>query len=357
MQIASVIQIAASADAKTRGSLHQVMSVNRTALVALVLLTSVRIASASPATRCVVHGDEVTLEKLTVNNFTVGVVRVKADATITSDRPGVTVDVAGDIAFRATAPSLWFTVTTESRVGAGIVTMSPGAHLIGERLDGTGVAGAAVIYAADILQGEDKPAEETVAAVTVPCDHLSLDWANDPVAPPSAEGRGWRSRGASLTFHTTPRASAPSVTFASTSCEEECLNVRGDAAKNGYRRVSIVNQSVGITGWVTAGELTRIPDGEGFGYSYGCTGDHDRGGRLFGGAPPPTSYADLAAGTKIYDAPRGVIWATVTRKQAFAVRFAKGDTWAEVAHLPGISDPEGHAYVPVASLVNRRAKP
>lgn len=342
---------------KHRGPRHQVRLTDITA--ALLIVAAGRVVAAAPATRCVVHGDDVTLEALTVNGFTVGVSHVKADATMSSDRSDVTVDVSGVVAFRGTTTRLWYTVSTESSVGAGLVTMSPGAHLIGERLDGTAVSGAAVLYAADTLEGEDKPADEAVGTVSVPCDHLTLDWSHDPVDPPPPAGKGWRSRKDSLTFHAAPKASSPSVTYTATSCEEDCLTVQGDAAKNGYRKVGTVNESVSIVGWVKSTELQRIPGDEMFGHSYMCTGGHRGGSGSFGfsGPVPPVSLANLAPGTKIYDGPKGTTWATVTRDEVFEVRYTKGDTWAEIVFLPGLTDEAGHAYVPVSALVKPRPKP
>lgn len=329
---------------------------NALAWIPALLLAVSGAAHADAPPRCVVRGEDVSVAHLAVNGFTVGVTHVKASATMTPG--GTTIDVDGVVAFRATVPRLWYTVRTESVVGGGLVTMFPGAHLIGTHLDGTAIAGAAVVYAMDVLEGEDKPGDETAGTVSVPCEHLTLDWSRDPVTPPTSDGTGWRSRAAALTFRAAPRASAPAVTYAATSCQDDCLAVQGGATKNGYRKVGVVNEGVVVTGWVKASELARIPDDVLVAHSYGCMGDHEGARTTFGfsGSRAPVSVAILPRGTKIYDAPTGATWATVTADAEFEVRYQIGESWAEVVSLPGISDADGHAYVPVSSLVRPRAR-
>lgn len=327
-----------------------------TAWIPALLLAVSAAAHADAPARCVVRGNDVSVAHVSVNGFTVGIAHVKASATVST--AGTTVDVDGVVAFRATVPRLWYTVRTESVVGGGLVTMFPGAHLIGTHLDGAAIAGAAVLYAMDVLEGEDKPADETASTVSVPCEHLTLDWSRDPATPPTSAGTGWQSRGAALTFRAAPRANAPAVTYAATSCEDDCLSVLGGAAKNGYRKVAVVNERVAVTGWVKASELVRIPDDVLVGHSYGCMGDHEAPGASFGfsGSRAPESVATLARGTKIYDAPTGATWATVTADAEFDVRYEVGESWAEVVRIPGIQDLAGHAYVPVSALVKPRAR-
>lgn len=320
----------------------------------LLAVSSAAHADAPP--RCVVRGEDVSLGQLSVNGFTVGVSHVKASATMTGS--GAAIDVDGVVAFRATTPRLWYTVRTESVVGGGLVTMFPGAHLIGTHLDGTAISGSAVVYAMDVLEGEDKPADEMAGTVSVPCEHLTLDWSRDPATPPpAADATGWRSRTATLTFRAAPRANAPAVTYAAPSCDDDCLAVQGGATKNGYRKVGVVNEGVALTGWVEAAELVRIPDDVLVAHSYGCTGDHENPGAFgFSSSRAPISVATLARGTKIYDAPTGATWATVTADADFEVRYQAGESWAEVVSLPGIQGAAGHAYVPASSLVKPRPR-
>lgn len=321
-------------------------------VVGLLVVIGPHVATAGSPARCVVPGRDVTIEELTVNGFAVDISHVRATATLMGDRTGVTVDVEGDISFRATAPRLWFTVSTATVANGGLVRLFPGAHVIADRLAGSAVSGAAGLYAMDVMQGEDKPADESASSVLVPCKHLTLDWSQAPGPVPAVTGTVWRSKATSLTLHAAPVASAASVTYAATGCDERCLIVRGDLASNGYRRVETVNEQVQLRGWVHASELVEVSDDEGSGYSYGCTGAH-RGSfdRSYDRSWSSLQRARLAAGTPIFDAPDGTAWAHVTRDLEFDVRGLPGARWAEVVSIAGVTH-HGHAYVPVTSLLS-----
>lgn len=325
--------------------------------LATLLTTSGRAASADPGARCVVRGDDVTIAHLTVNDFTIGVSHVKANATMVPGGKGSLVEIEGVVAFRANAPDLWYTVRAPTVAAGGMVTLAPGAHLIGERLDGDAIAGRAVIYASDVLEGEDKAPDESASTISVPCENLSLDWARDGADLTFEEGPGWRSKGASLVFHAAPKINAPQVTYAATSCEEDCLAVQGSAATNGFRKVAVVNEGVRIAGWVSAASLVRIPDNVLLAHSYGCSGDHASGMDLGFGFDSPTSLATLPRGTKIYDGPKGATWATITRETELRISVRRGESWALLRDLPGVTGFQGHAYVPVSSLARVRPVP
>lgn len=328
-------------------------------------------ADAGPTT-CVVTGQDVTLGKVVVragaSRFEVEVSHLPVVATARGRK--LTVEVGGAIAFTASHEhKLWYVVARP--VVTDLVTLAPAATIIGERGVGGELVGRAVVYASDVMPGEDKPADEAVSFVRVPCDLLTLDGvdvedrassdavseqrARSPNYFDSLEGDDtyWHSRrGNAIVLRSKPSARAAKVTFKSTLCEDlDCLTLVGLERRGRWRKVGVSNQGVTVTGWVPANRLVRARDGA-VGYAYGCTGDHEHNARFDFGPPAPVHEVRMRVGTRIYARPNADVWATVQRDdEVFKVSYEPGDDWARVIAIPNIDVPTDNAFVLVSALM------
>jgi hypothetical protein len=316
---------------------------------AIIVLLVARSASAD----CVVTGD-ATLAKVTVKTasetFEVSVTKVAAAVTVTGH--GTTIAVSDVIAFKGTVQQqLWLAV--KNRYVDGQITFERGSDIMVERADANMLIGRAVLHASDVMEGEAKDPDESAGLAHVPCDDVALEWGEhvDPQVPGTGVNYFAR-RGSSLVLHRDPKDSAPAISVTAPNCEGEgCVFFEELATKPGWVELAAVNEGVAAVGWVRTGSVKRVPDTEGVGYSYGCTGDHDVGTVFRGFAPNQQQHtARIAVGTGLFTSPRGDAWAVVKQPGMFRVVYAPGDTWAEVLAIPNLDMRLASAYVPVASL-------
>jgi hypothetical protein len=281
---------------------------------------------------------------------------VPATATIRAASSAPTaLEVGGTIAFAGTATNVWYTIATPFETG--MVQLFAGAHIVDARSDGDEVVGSVVMYSNDVMQGEDKHPEQSVDFVRVPCTTLTLDWIADDFHVTSAgDGSWWRPTGGrtSIGLRSIPKLSAPTVSFAALSCEGEgCVVVERLETRGEWLRVGDWGEAAYVTGWVRRSELVKYPDDGG--RSYMCFGDHHGEGfsssqRLPHGVSE--GPARLKVGTTIFAEPGKGAWATVTRDDTFTVRYSKGESWAQLTEIPGISGASSiSAYVPISAVI------
>jgi len=267
--------------------------------------------------------------------------------------------VSGAVSFTAYGgPGIWYTARTDA--SDGMVSVGRGAKVVGQRARGGVLFGRAVLYADDMLEGDDKEPDQDVGALQIPCSKLSLDWDGGAAPADTADsddepeitgdGTYWKSRrGPTLELFASPTTKARSVTVRALSCSGEgCLWVESIEAKTGWRKVIAANEAM-VVGWVRANQLVRVPDGTAVGYSYGCHGHH---GVPRSDGPRPTTLpvpVRITRGTKIYAQPKVGPWAEVLVEDGFMARYAPGDAWARVTYIPGVR--EGSAWVPVDALL------
>jgi hypothetical protein len=302
---------------------------------------------------CIVSGEEVTVTHVIVRpGLVVDVESVPVIATVHGKTTAL--EVGGAIAFAGIVKQkLWYTADRE--VADGDVTLARGAHMIADRADGSMLVGRAVLYANDVMQGEDKPADESISSVRLHCDSFTLDWIGDDSEPPAlvSDDTVWRLRkGNSIVLRTQPSDSAPGVRISYPTCgDSSCIALAGIERRAGWIKVGEQSEGVTVTGWVRRSKLVRVPDDEAaLGHSYGCFGDHGdrRFAMSFGPAP---RLARLKVGTQIYAQPNSGVWAAVQQAVDVKVSFAPGEYWARIERLPNVEIVTGEAYVPVASLI------
>ncbi|HET9993343.1 MAG TPA: hypothetical protein VFQ65_32630, partial [Kofleriaceae bacterium] len=302
-------------------------------------LVAVLLASRSAGADCTVAGT-ITLSKVTVKTtdgaFEIGV--NGATAVVTISGRGTTIAVSDAIAFTGTiSQHLWLAV--KNHYADDQITFEHGANFVVARADADMLIGRAVLHASDVMEGEDKDPDEGAGVAHVPCSDVALEWSEHTDASVAGTGTYYFARhGSSLLLHRAPKDGASGVTVTAPSCSGEgCMFFEGVATKSGWIELAAVNEGVAAVGWVRAGSVKRVPDSEGVGYTYGCTGDHDLGTMLRIMAPNQQTHdVQLALGTGLFTAPRGEAWAIVKQPATFEVSYAPGDTWAEVTGIPGV---------------------
>lgn len=329
--------------------------------LALVLTAAAPVASA-PATECIVGGQAVSLEKLTVHPagaepFEVGLHAVPAQATLPSGRGApVRLQVRGAIAFEGFAKNLWLSLA--SPVDTGQLRAVAGAHVVGARREGAAITGSVVMYADDVLQGEDKQPDETAGPVRLECGALTLDWSADDAEDPKAQGDGtlWKPRrgGSRMQLRSRPEPRAPALEVVAANCEG-CLAFERLEEKSGWLRVARTGERVVATGWIEKSDVEQLPDGEGILRSYGCYGGHGgpQGGfgRVGDAAATYEGPARIAVGTAVHAAPGRGAWATVLAEEGFVVRHVEGQAWVELTSIPGLVGVAIPAFVPASAVV------
>jgi hypothetical protein len=310
-------------------------------------------ATAHAGKTCIVTGTDVSMSKVTIaarsGPFEVRVAHVAA--TVTADRTA-TIEVAGVIGFKGVVTQkIWYQLKRGFTVGQ--VTLTPGANFVGDHAVGDQMFGSAVLHASDVMEGEDKPPDEAASQIAVHCADLSLDWSGDRTdATIASTGTTYVTRNtSSLVLHREPKDEAAGVTVA-TSCEGEgCLFFESIARRGDWIELGVANEGVAVVGWVRDSTVKRAPASAGFGFTYGCTGDHG-GGTVMYGDPPTMKHhtVRLDPGAAIYAAPDGEVWANVQQPFEIDVVYANGDRWAELRALPGVDLGATPSYVPVSSL-------
>ena len=306
--------------------------------IALLFVSS----TASADTVCVISGGKVSLSKVRVGAFEVGVADVPMTATIVGS--SVAVEIKGAIAFKGVAAQkIWFAV--ETPVHAGQLEMSRGANFVGDRASDGVMFGRAVIYASDTLEGEDKP-PEIAAETNVPCASLSLEWTGDRADNDIEGKRQFVSRTGALVIHKEADDKAEGIRVEDANCSDDCLRLQELSHRGAWSEVAISNEGVVVKGWVRT-KLMKLS--KAVGYSYVCDGHH--GGGVVGfGKKSTVSRARLDPGTQIFTAANGDAWATVQRQITVEVMYQQGDAFAEIRQLPNIDLGTASAWVPMKSV-------
>jgi len=321
------------------------------------LATAALLPGAARAEGCVVRGQHVVLADVIVRPsrapLVVNLQDAPASARVAARRGApVTITVEGAIAFRGTRKNVWYRVARPLTVANGMVALDAGTQVVDAVTRGTDVVASVVMSTDDVLEGEDKGAEETVRFVRIPCAALALDAPGqeegDDTASSDADSgadhdadarRYWiqRKAGRSTTLRAQARADAPGVVL-TTTVDGHRFTFERLAEHGGWMRVMRAGSAARVTGWIRRGELEPSDGPESS--SGGCSGDHGPGlsGRGWGGKPPVTVYkgpAHLRVGAKLFDDDR---WATVRQSEGFEVEVFdwNGRTFVEVTGIPGI---------------------
>ena len=301
-----------------------------------------------------IAGSEVSLRGIRVKpGVVVNVDRVPVQA---SPNKTTAVEVSGPIALAGTVSHrVWY--TAKQPIDTGLVTFARGAHVIGGRADGSTLVGDAVLYANDVMPGENKPGDEVISGVHVRCDALSLDWFDDDTPSTlTGDDSAWRPRSKtnSIWLRAQPKTGSPAVRLEYPSCGDgRCIMLAGIERRAGWIKVGESNEGVTVAGWVPAASLRRVPDAEAdLGHTYGCFGDHEgtRFVQAFFAQDVGPHDARIKVGTQIYAEPGKGVWATVQEEIEVTVSYAPGDFWARVHQMPGVTVVSGDAYVLVSSL-------
>lgn len=336
----------------------------------LALAASLLSARAAVA-GCRVRGEHVTLGDVVVRPdrsdaataFEVDLNDVPAQATIGAGNR-VRVDVSGAIAFRGSRQNVWFTVARPVVVAGGVVRLVEGAELVHARADGDDVVASVVLWADDVLPGEDKDPDDVILGVRVPCRALRLgskkgasDEVDDDDGGADLEPAlgWWQNRGSRkrIVVRAAPRADADGVTLATETIGEGLFDFEGVEQRGGWLRVRRVVWGAEIVGWIRRAELVAM-DGP-MGRSTMCVGNHGGGfhGRGWGGKPPVVRYrgpARLRVGARI-DFSDGDPWAKVREDTTFEVVIYEDQPYAELTHIPGIGVPSWYAMVSVGDVI------
>jgi hypothetical protein len=303
---------------------------------------------------CMVRGQHVVLSDLIVRPsrvapLTVTLYGVPASARLGARRgASIAISVKAAIAFQGARKNVWYRVARPLTVADGMIALEGGAQLVDAVSHGNDVVASVVMRAEDVVEGEDKQADETVRFVRIPCGALTLDapeqgedeTADEPEAAGGDEGRWWIQRKAarSTTLRAQPRAEATRAVL-TTTLDDYHFAFERVAEQGRWMRVRRLGSGVRVTGWIRRGELE--PSNEPEGVAGGCSGDHGPGlsGRGWGGKPPVTVYkgpAHLRVGAQLHDG--GDPWATVRQSEGFEVEVFdwNGRTLVEVTGIPGV---------------------
>lgn len=324
-----------------------------------VLMTSSSTAALPrPQSNCVIRGNALSAEKVTVRPkgaraFTIGLSGAKAKA-ILPVRAGapVELEVETPLVFRAQSNNLWLTVNEPYTSPDGLVELRKGAHLVNARAEGDMVVASAVLYAHDVLPGEDKHPDESASFVRVPCRAVvagALE-STDFVEARGTDGRteenkldaeeadewwGFRSEIEKIQLRARPHVNAPALLLSPT--EVKRLRTEGD-----WMLVEREGEGVTVRGWVRASQFKKLPEVVGFGRSYGCTGNHPTAdwGEGWGPKGPPANMfqgeAKVLAGTPVFAAPPKGEWAVFTADTIVIIRHVQGEKWVELRSVPGL---------------------
>jgi hypothetical protein len=319
-------------------------------------------ASPAQAAPCVVTGTYVSLDDIRIGagGAMASVTDVAITATIPRGDGPARVEVEGAIAFAGTRRRLWLTVKEPITAARGTVTLGPGAQVVAVRAAGSDVIASVVLHANDVLEGEDKPPDEALRAMRIPCRALTLDRAPpdadvaalDDLEPMSGgDGTWWRPRHdtGGLMLRARPDASAPR-TLLTTPERDNAIEVERLAERGRWMRVVRTGPGVRVTGWVVRAALVHSPEGGGrFGM---CTGDHGGGfrGRM-ASLTPQVVYegpATIAVGTVLRSDDRP--WATVRQPDGFEVHAVAGEPTVWVTAIPGVNETGLGTEVPAAAV-------
>jgi hypothetical protein len=346
------------------------------------------LAGANARSECRVRGQHVTLEDVVVagrfsDPFRVAVKLAGIPAVFRiADTAGAPaeIQVAGAVAFRGRRKNVWYQLARPIELAGGLLRLAAGAQVVSARAQGRDVIASVVMWADDVLPGENKDPEEIIRDVPIPCEALTLGGADDDDdddetsdesqtdgepgdvkdaeadgdgdgeendvdgAPPGhGDGTWWWTRGSRHTvrLRARPRADAPSVTLSTVVRGDNLLFFERVEERGGWLRVTRTGGLARITGWIRRADLERrdevVP-----GRSTMCTGRHGPGLGGRGGPPRKIRYkgpARLRIGARITSW-RGDPFATVRQDVPFDVVVFEGRSTAEVTRIPGLFFPD-----------------
>lgn len=277
---------------------------------------------------------EVTVAPPGAPPFALTLDGVAASATPPSSGSSSTIDVDGDLVFRASALDVPYRPDAPVSISRGVAQLGDWSRLA-----------TVLARGADVVTTADLGAGVSLASITVPCTALTIDPPPahpSPLRSPACDATWWTTRGQRvLEFHATPGgASRVRVVLATprdgfTVCEIE--------DRGGWLRVangdSVHVDGGQITGWVQRAALRRIRGGVGFtGGRSMPEPTHSLHRRGVSGAGIRQLRAPVDGGTPV-TATRDATapWATVRPGGAtLDVIVRDGDSWVEVASVGGL---------------------
>lgn len=321
-------------------------------IVRLLAITCLAIALTFSGRRasgqCVVHGNSVKIEDIVVSppghrSFKITIVKTAVDVTY-GKRPGdVTLDVAGDLAFRGTVPDVPLRPIALVTAAHSTVRLSTSSRLTEVRTKGNALL-AKVELAAGV----------SVSTLSLPCRDLTVDEPQRSLTNDTPlNGTSWYPKGSKLVLGSRPGGKGV-VTIALEHLASLPLKV---ITRKGKQALVERTWSKGarIRGWVDQDAIHRTELFPGLGISgigHGCCGTS-------GGCGAPHVFcgrAEVLAGTKVYAQPDSGQWATVPHTVHFSVRWVRSEKWAQITGASGITEtsmcgPLSHAWISSTALV------
>jgi hypothetical protein len=328
----------------------------RSTIVALTLALP-GLATAEPKV-CAVSGKSVTLHEVTVSPrgedaFAIDLFRTPATALLPA-RCGdaLTLQLTGSIEATAKRKGVWIKLARDVKSPDGMILGKRGARVIDACVSGAQVRAKAIIGSDDVLEGERKQPDSFVSGFEVPCDALTLDEVTFPDlnAEVGSDGtdRYWRLRGEAASV----RVFADAMLGATSHVVEGPGHLREIKSKRGWVFAEIVGEGFAIRGWVPTAKLQRMPDDEAMIYGAMCTGDHDHND--YNEIPAPNSVERtgiVRADTRVYANQGRGEWGRFTAATQIKVSIIKGESWARLLVVPGLSGaPWLAGYVPLDTI-------
>ena len=202
----------------------------------------------------------------------------------TERRAGVKLEVDGTVSFKAEARGLWYTVKAKYATPDGMVRLLPGAQLVDLRARAGDAVGSVVVTADDYLPGDDRPPDEVIQGVQVPCGALTLDSVEEDFDLEllrtfglGTDGTWWEAKGEHETveLRSEPRSSAPARTVTNGVDFDGHFAWGRLESRGEWVKVARLGRSVALVGWLRRSALERT-ELEG-GRRGGCAGLHGRG--------------------------------------------------------------------------------
>ena len=251
------------------------------------------------------------------------------------------------LAARARRGNVWFRLTRDITSRDGTVTARRNAQVVDACVRGDQVFASAILFSDSVDPGDNRPAPESVSAVEVPCDALTLDAGDaatsiggDDVEPYPSTGpmpHDWQLAGevSAVALYVTPRAGAAAHEIAKPGTQAS-IYVRELEQRGAWLRVETRGEGVVARGWVPASELVRVPEGTMVGRSYGDEGHVPTTvGSLGDSTPPVMRKAVGPRGTPVYTS-TGSTWATFVADTPVVVRDVAGASLVELTSVPGL---------------------
>jgi len=324
----------------------------------LIALTFGATQGVARAAECVVRGSAVTLQALTVHpkddaSFQIGISKMPVTATIHKHKGSLLdLDVTGAFSFAALRRNVWFTAAADFSSSDGMVKIHPGARLTNTRVEGEAIVASVILYANDVLEGEDKTPDELVDPVRIPCSLLMFGplKTTDEEKRSATPGEWWAPKTDTyrVRLHSRPFDGAPYVDVKTPPCDN-CLEFELLEEQGAWLHVERTGERASANGWIRRSLMRRIPAGSGRGW--GCGGNHERRYRWYHNSRVQhyDGPATLREGTKVFSSPPHGEWAIINSELEVEVRHFKGKEWVELYGVPGLVGLFG-AYVPLDAV-------